>query len=249
MEQGLNKKTINVNNGLIVENESNVLENINYYLSRNSNTNNIVVRQAQEEISNLDGVQDNERYHITRSGGNVLPILDNSLRLSASNLSQNPIFGIKKLGNNYSITRVPALIELIFETDNLQFGYRFKVFGVESSRTVHVCNLTGKLVKFGFVHLNLGNNQGLIDRKYRFNLRFNNSGTRAIVVARNQGAGSNRSKTIDTENLNIFFNDGDTIGLNYENADNRGNTGNYCQVKLTIDVNARQESFGNFNLS
>ena len=77
MEQGLNKKTINVNNGLIVENENNVRENLNYYLSRNDNTGNIMVRQVQEEITNLNDVRNNERYHITRNEGEVLAVSDN----------------------------------------------------------------------------------------------------------------------------------------------------------------------------
>ena len=131
----------------------------------------------------------------------------------------------------------------------MQFGNRFKVFGFGVSRALQVCNLTGKLVKIGFVHLNLQNAEGLIDRQYRFIIRVNDRNVRAVTISENSGAGSDRARTIDTESFNIFFNGGDIIGLGYENINDNSNTGNYCQVKLTIDTNARGgNNFGNYHL-
>ena len=230
----------------IISNIDDVTSEAKYVITRNEDDK-VIVEEESAEIQNLDDVQNNERYHITRREGNILAVLDSSLQLSNSNLSESLIFGIRKSGNNYFITRVPALIEFIFETDDLQFGNSFNVLGSGLSRAVHVCTLTGKLVKLGFVHVNLADGRGLIDRQYRFILRVNDRNTRSLTIAANSGAGSNRSRTTDTEAFNIFFNGGDIIGLGYENIRN-SNTGNYCQVKLTVDTNARQERFGQFHL-
>ena len=225
----------------IISNIDDITSEARYVITRNEDDE-VIVEEETSQIQNLDDVQDNERYHITRRVGNVLAILDRSLQLPVSNLNENPIFGIRKSGNNYSITRVPALIE-----EDLQFGNSFNVLGSGLSRAVHVCTLTGKLVKIGLVHVNLVNGTGLINRQYRFILRVNDVNFRSITISQNSGAGSNRSRTVDTEAFNIFFNGGDIIGLGYENISN-SNTGNYCQVKLTIDTNSRRDNFGNFHL-
>ena len=52
-----------------------------------------------------------------------------------------------------------------------------------------------------------------------------------------------RSMTRDIESLNIFVNQGDCLGLRYVVGSN-GRTGDYCQVRLTVDANARQNNFG-----
>ena len=230
----------------IISNINSVNQSTNYVLTRDEN-NNVVVEEQAVQIQNLSGIADNERYHITRRVGNVLAILDRSIQLPIPNIAQDILFAIRKQGDNYSITRTPALSDYVFETDDLQFFSSFNVLGTRASRAVHVCNLTGKLVKFGLLHVNLSNNQGLINRQYRFNVTINDRNTRLISVNTNTGSGSSRSRTIDTENLNIFFSGGDTLGIRYQRGGG-ANTGNYCQVRLTVDANARQEHFGNFHL-
>ena len=241
MEQGLNKKTINVNNGLIVENENNVRENLNYYLSRNDNTGNIMVRQAQEEITNLNDVRNNERYHITRIEGEVLAVSDYSLQLAFPNFNGNAFFGIRKKNNTYFLSRTPALSDYVFETENLTHFASFNVLGNNSSRIVHVVNTTGKIIKIGLLHVN-SKNEGLINREYRFNIIVNNENGNLISINERNSVGNSFSRVVDIENLNRFVNAGDVLGIRY-NRDANNNTGNYCQVRITVDTNARPDNF------
>ena len=241
MEQGLNKKTINVNNGLIVENENNVRENLNYYLSRNANTGNIMVRQVQEEITNLNDVRNNERYHITRNEGEVLAVSDNSLQLAFPNFNGNAFFGIRKKNNTYFLSRTPALSDYVFETENLTHFASFNVLGNNSSRIVHVVNTTGKIIKIGLLHVN-SKNEGLINREYRFNIIVNNENGNLISINESNSVGNSFSRVVDIKNLNRFVNAGDVLGIRY-NRDANNNTGNYCQVRITVDTNARPDNF------
>ena len=243
MEQGLNKKTININNGLIVENENNVRENINYYLSRNANTGNIMVRQVQEEITNLNDVRNNERYHITRNEGEVLAVSDNSLQLAFPNFNGNAFFGIRKRDNRYFLSRTPALTDYVFETDNLIHFASFKVFGVNLSRLVHVVNTSGKIIKIGLAHINLNTQEGLIDREYRFTIIINNINAQSLTpINESNSVGSSFSRVANIENQNLFVNAGDILGIRYQ-RDANSNTGQYCQVRLTVDTNARPDNF------
>ena len=230
----------------LISNINEAEENRRYEITRDGD-NNVVIAEAEETIRDLRDVEENRRYHITRRSGNISIVVDASLQLPFWVLQQDVTFGILKRQNNYSLTRAPAIVEYLFETPDLQFGHSFNVFERRMSRGVHVCNLSGKLVKLGLTHLNLSNIQGLINKRYRFIITVNGRDIRTIAIDNRNGTGSNRSRTVDTESLNIFVSGGDTLGLSYR-RDNGGNTGNFCQVRLTFDTNSRRENFGNFHL-
>ena len=237
MEQGVRDTNINITNGLRIGNE--IRQGVNHYITKNENDA-VIVREAPPQIQNLKDLERGKKYHLTEVNGNIFAYLDNSLQLTQSNFSENLIFGIRKEGDSYFITRVPSLLEFVFETEDLQ---------VENSFSNHVCTLSGKLVKIGFVHVIRADGTGLIDRDYQFFLLVNDLNPIRIRISKDDGIGSNRSRTIDTENLNIFFNSGDFIRLFYSVVvGGRSKTGNYCQVKLTVDTNARESNFGEFNL-
>ena len=237
MEQGVRDTNINITNGLRIGNE--LRQGVNYYLAKNEHDA-VVVREAPPQIQNLKDLERGKKYHLTEANGNIFAYLDNSLQLTQSNFSENLIFGIRKEGDSYFITRVPSLLEFVFETEDLQ---------VENSFSNHVCTLSGKLVKIGFVHVIRADGTGLIDRDYEFFLLVNDLIPIRIRISKDDGIGSNRSRTIDTENLNIFFNSGDFIRLFYSVVvGGSSKTGNYCQVKLIVDTNARNSNFGELNL-
>ena len=131
--------------------------------------------------------------------------------------------------------------DYVFETENLTHFASFNVLGNNSSRIVHVVNTTGKIIKIGLLHVN-SKNEGLINREYRFNIIVNNENENLISINERNSVGNSFSRVVDIENLNRFVNAGDTLGIRY-NRDANNNTGNYCQVRITVDTNARPDNF------
>ena len=226
----------------IISNIDSVNESTNYVITRDSNSN-VVVEELSETIQNLNAVADNQRYHITRRVGNVLAILDRSIQIPTPNDIADLVYAIRVNNNNYTLTRTPALTDYVFETDDLQFFATFNVLGSRSSRSVHVCNTSGKLIKLGLLHVDLSINEGLINRQYRFNLIQNDNTRQLISIDPNNSVGNSRSRSLDIEDFNIFVLSGDTLGIMYQ-RDGGANLGNYCQVRITVDTNARQNNFG-----
>ena len=141
-------------------------------------------------------------------------------------------------GNNFTLFRTPAIIEYVFSTNNLVANANFDVLGNTASRNVHVCNASGKIVKFGLLHTTLLRNVGLINRAYRFEIIINYTNRQAFTLDLTNSTGSEIARTRDMENQNLFVEQGDSIGLRYV-VQSGSNTGNYAQVRIMVDINAR----------
>ena len=222
-----------------------VTQDNEFILTRNNN-NQLRVAPAQERIGNLNGIQNNTRYHLTRNNQEVTVLEDNSVQIAIPQTG-NLLYAVRRQGNNaFSMTRVPNIIEYVFTTNNLIDNARFDILGVTGSRCVSVVNSTGKLIKIGILHVTQQRTNGLIDRNYSFELIINNINQTTFVV-NYPGGGPLRTLVQDIENLNYFLNEGDSIGLRYVPTGNH-NTGNYCEVRLTLDTNARNDNFGGSNI-
>ena len=245
MEQG-NITTDNNTRGLddLITNSNIITENTGYVLTRN-NDEEIVVTTERQGIENLNNVLADRRYHLTRSNNVLSPIEDQSVQIATPETGILT-YGVRSEAGNFILTRTPALTEYTFFTNNLTNNATFDILGERASRCVHVINTAGKIVKIGVLHTTRLRNSGLIDRPFTFEIIHNDINLPSFVVdpdevgTRNDG----RSMTMDLENRNIFVQSGDCIGLRYVAGEN-GLTGNYCQVRITIDSNARQNDFQN----
>ena len=268
MEQGLNNQiTSNItnidsitegntyvltrnNNNIIVEQNTENIAGLNtvnrfniYGLTRNLN-NELVPDQLPDLILNTEQVVSDTDYVITRDGGENLiarELGENNVRIPKP-ITGDLFYAIRKQGNNFTLNRTPALTDYIFEAEELQFFATFNVFSMRSSRAVHVCNTSGKIVKIGLLHVDLSSYEGLINREYRFNVIINDNNQQLIAINPNNSVGSSSSRTLDVENFNIFINAGDFLGIRYQ-RDGGANEGNYCQVRVTVDTNARRSGF------
>ena len=243
MEQGIGN-TENIQQQPLISNIDVVAANTGYILTRNNN-NEVVVEEQPERIQNLNNVQNGNRYHLTRNGaGRAVPQQDQSIQIPTPTAT-NLVYAVRGSGDAYTLTRTPAIMEYVFATNSLQNNASFDVLGERGSRCVHVCNASGKLVKMGLLHVTTFRSIGLIDRNYSFEIILNNLNqqffnfTIAVSVGNNDG----RSRTMDIEHLNLFVNQGDCIGLRYVVGQN-GRTGDYCEVRIMVDTNARQSGFG-----
>ena len=212
MEQGIGN-TENTQQPPLISNINAVTANTGYILTRN-NENNVVVEEQGELIQNLNTVSENRRYQLTRNNGNVEAQEDSSLQIPTPNTGDF-FYAIRREGNNFTLFRTPAIMEYIFSTNNLQENSSFDVLGRRASRNVHVCNASGTVVKFGFLHTTSIRNSGLIDRAYRFEIIVNDINLPEFTLDLTNSTGSEISRTRDMENLNIFVNQGDSIGLRY----------------------------------
>ena len=234
MEQGI----LNTENTQppLISNIDAVVANTGYILTRN-NANEVVVEEQPEQIQNLNTVQGNRRYHISRNNGNVEAEGYSSVQIPTPNTGDF-FYAIRRQGNDFTLFRTPAVMEYIFSTNNLVANANFDVLGTRASRNVHVCNASGKVVKFGFLHTTAIRNSGLIDRAYRFEIIINDTNLPEFVLNFNNSTGSEIARTRDMENLNIFVEQGDSIGLRYV-AVGGSNRGNYAQARIMVDINAR----------
>ena len=239
MEQGLGN-TENTQQPPIISNIDVISNNTGYILTRNNNQE-VVVEEQTEQIQNLNNVRNGNLYHLTRNNGNLTTTQDQSIQILRP-ANQNLIYGVRGNGENYTLTRTPAITDYIFTTNNLQNNDTFTIEGGGSGRCVHVCNASGKIVKIGFVHVSRVRRDGLIDRPYNFEVIINNVNRGFYEITLEDSVGSSRSRTTDVEHLNLFVNRGDCIGCRYGRGSN-GRTGEYCQVRLTVDHNARQNNF------
>ena len=241
MEQGIGN-TENAQQP-IISNIDSVTNNTGYILTRNNN-NEVVVEEQTEQIQNLNNVQNGNRYHLTRANGNLTTQEDNSIQIPTPN-TNNLLYAVRGNNNQFTLTRTPAIMEYIFVTNSLQNNASFDVLGERGSRCVHVCNASGKLVKMGLLHVTTFRSIGLIDRNYSFEIILNNINQQFFnfTIADSVGDNGGRSRTMDIEHLNLFVNQGDCIGLRYIVGAN-GRTGDYCEVRLLVDANARQNNFG-----
>ena len=247
MEQG--NQNINNNNtqnttSSVFSNSDSVTENTGYQI-RTDNNNNLTLEE-NERINDKNNIINGLRYHLTRNQGNLTITQDNSVQIETPNIF-NRLYAVRSQGNQFTLTRTPAITEYTFFTNSLQNNASFNILGVTGSRCVHVINTSGLISKIGLLHVTTFRSIGLIDRLYFFEIIHNNinlplfslnpdNAATAISVGR-------RSMTVDIENLNMFVEQGDCIGIRYVVGTN-GRTGDYCQVRLTVDANARRNNFG-----
>ena len=130
-------------------------------------------------------------------------------------------------------------MEYTFYTNNLELFANFDILGELGSRCVHVVNASCKIIKFGIIHVTTFRSTGLIDSDYEFEFIINNINQPPFTITLDNSVGTDRARTIDLENLNLFLNAGDCIGIRY----NSGNIGNYMQARILVDTNRRQGDF------
>ena len=239
------------NDEIIVEEQRESIAGLNtvnrfniYGITRNLN-NELVPDQLPDLILNTGQVVANTDYIITRDEGENLiarELGENNVRIPKPDTG-DLFYAIRKQGNNFTLNRTPALTDYIFETSDLQFFATFEVFGQRSSRIVHVCNTSGKVVKFGLLHIDINTAEGLINNQYTFQIIINNVNRTLFTINLDNSVGDNISRTMDIEHFNIFVNQGDCLGIRYSRSGSV-NSGNYCQARFTIDTNARQDNFG-----
>ena len=252
MEQGnlyQNQITTQELTSSIFVNTDVITANTGYQIRTDENNN--LRLDENEKINNKNTISNNQRYHLTRNQGNLTVTQDDSIRLSTPSTG-NLVYAIRKQENNYTLTRTPALLNFRFITNNLRIGTFFEEVRNARSRILHVVNYNCKIVKIGVLHTNPQRNGGLIDRDYIFQIIINGNFQPRFTV---NYLGENRTRQLtlvqNIENLNYFLNEGDTLGLNYNGSggDNGGNAvANYCEVILTVDINARREGFEEVNI-
>ena len=248
MEQGIN----NLNNQIdtqqltssVFSNSDSVTANTGYQI-RSDNNNNLSLEE-NERINDKNNIVNGSRYYITRNQGTLSVLQDNSIQIDPPNIF-NRVFAVRSQGNQFTLTRTPALMEYTFFTNSLQNNASFDILGTRGSRCVHVINASGLISKIGVLHVTQFRSIGLIDRLYFFEIIHNNINLPVFSLNPSNAATSieagRRSMTVDIENQNIFVEAGDCIGIRYVVGDN-GRTGDYCQVRLTVDTNARRNNFG-----
>ena len=243
MEQGNSNNTISA---LGFSNSDSVMSNTGYQI-RTDNNNNLTLEE-NERIGDKNNIINGLRYHLTRNQGNLTVTQDDSVQIESPSIF-NQVYAIRGQGNQFTLTRTPALTEYTFFTNSLQNNASFLVLGVGGSRCVHVINVSGKIVKIGVLHVTNFRSTGLIDREYFFEIIHNNVNEPLFNVGPDNAVVSDggRSMTRDIESLNMFVSSGGCLGLRYVIGSN-GRTGDYCQVRITVDSNARQDNFGETNL-
>ena len=253
MEQGLNSNQINQIDtqeltSSIFTNSDSVTANTGYQI-RTDNNNNLSLEE-NERINDKNNIVNGLRYHLTRNQGNLTISQDNSVQIETPNIF-NRLYAVRSQGNQFTLTRTPALTEYTFFTNSLQNNASFDILGTRGSRCVHVINTGGLISKIGVLHVTTFRSIGLIDRLYFFEIIHNNINLPLFSLNPNNAATSieagRRSMTVDIENQNIFVETGDCIGIRYV-VGNNGRTGDYCQVRITVDTNARRDNFGGPNI-
>ena len=225
----------------LISNINEAEENRRYSITRDGN-NNVVLVENEETITNLNEVEENLRYHITRRLSNLFILLDRSLQITPlADDIEDLFFAIRKRGQNYSLIRSPALSDYVFSTNELAPNSSFDVLGLRASRIIHVINVAGKIVRFGITHANEIRNNGLIDRNYRFELIINSVNRPPFDINQNNSRGSILARTREMDELNIFVNEGDSLGLRYVQQQG-SNIGEYLQARVTVDTNLRNRN-------
>ena len=238
MEQGITEENSTNNTG--ITNIDNATVGTEYILTRNNN-NEIVITEPTPEINGLDTIQQGNRYQLTRNNNNTIEPIQNTGIEIPTPTTGDSTYAVRRDGNNFFLTRSPAFMEYIFASNNLAINANFNVLGVTGSRCVHVINATCKIIKFGIIHVSNFRTTGLINTTYTFEFIINNINQPPFSLTLNNSVGTTRSRVVDLENLNIFLNAGDCIGLRYVS----GNKGNYMEARILVDTNNRQ---GNFNV-
>ena len=248
MEQGINNQNNQITTqeltSSIFGNSDMVSANTGYQIRTDENNN--LRLEENEKINNKNNIANGQRYHLTRNQGNLTVVEDNTISLTTPQTG-NLVYAIRRQEDNYTLTRTPGLMDYLFLTNNLRIGSFFEEVRNGRSRILHVVNFRCKIIKIGVLHTNVQRNTGLIDRNYIFQIIINGEFTPPLTV---NYLGENRTRQLtivqDIENLNLFLNEGDTLGLNYNGSggDNGGNAvANYCEVRLTVDTNARRDGF------
>ena len=247
MEQGINQNNqINTQEltSTIFTNSNVVSANTGYQI-RSDNNNNLSLEE-NERINNKGNIVDGLRYHLTREQGNLTITEDDSVQIEPPNIL-NRLYAVRNQGNLFTLTRTPCFMEYTFFTNSLQNNASFDILGETGSRCVHVINAAGLVSKIGILHVTFFRSTGLIDRPYNFEIIHNNINLPSFSLDPDDPATSieegRRSMTVDIENQNIFVEAGDCIGIRYV-AGEDGLTGDYCQVRISVDTNARINNFG-----
>ena len=246
MEQGINRNTQELTSGIFT-NSNAVTANTGYQI-RSDNNNNLSLEE-NEKINNTENINDGQRYHLTRNQGNLTVSQDNSLQISTPQTG-DLVYAVRRQNDRFTLTRTPAIMECVFSTNSLRLGTAFELARNQRSRILYVINFNCKLIKIGVLHTTIQRTEGLIDRNYAFQIVRNNQLLPQFIV-NYPGSGERLvSMSQDLENLNIFFNEGDNIGLSYNGTgDSGGNaTNHYCNVTLSFDINARRDEFEQPNI-
>ena len=246
MEQGINNNQITTQEltSSVFTNSDTITANTGYQI-RSDNNNNLSLEE-NERINNKENIVNGLRYHLTRDQGNLTITQDNSVQIQTPNIF-NRLYAVRSQDNQFTLTRTPCLMEYTFFTNSLQNNASFDILGERGSRCVHVINAAGLISKIGVLHVTTFRSIGLIDRIYSFEIIHNNINLPFFSLNPTNAATSieagRRSMTVDIENQNIFVEAGDCIGIRYVVGQN-GRTGDYCQVRLSVDTNARRNNFG-----
>ena len=242
MEQGLNLINSQQLSSSIFTNSDSVSANTGYQI-RSDNTNNLSLEE-NERINNKENIVNGNIYHLTRNQGNLTISQDNSIQIQTPNVL-NRVYAIRSQDNQFTLTRTPSFTEYTFFTNSLQNNASFDILGERGSRCVHVINASGLVSKIGVLHVTTFRSVGLIDRTYLFEIIHNNINLPLMQIDPNVAVTTNdgRSMTLDIEDRNIFVQQGDCIGIRYVIGPD-GRSGDYCQVRLSVDTNARRDNFG-----
>ena len=200
----------------------------NYQLTRNALSN----LEITNGVDSLDTIEENKLYHLTKENGSIKPKEDNSIQITG-NVVENIVYGVK----NSSLVQVRDIVEYPFVSNNLQVNSNFDILGEDGSRCCYVVNNDCKVIKIGIIHVTNFRSEGVIDRNYTFDLIVNNVNKEQFFTIEYNDENPLRSLSQDISNLNIFLKEGDCIGLRYVPTGD-DNTGNYCEVRLTCDLNA-----------
>ena len=248
MEQGINNNQNNQINSQeitssVFTNSDSVTANTGYQIRTNNNNN--LTLEENERINDKNNIVNGSRYHLTRNQGILSVLQDNSVQIDPPNIF-NRVFAVRSQGNQFTLTRTPALTDYTFFTNSLQNNASFDILGERGSRCVHVINNGGLISKIGVLHVTQFRSIGLIDRLYFFEIIHNNINLPLFSLNPSNAATSieagRRSMVVDIENQNIFVETGDCIGIRYVVGQN-GRTGDYCQVRISVDTNARRDNF------
>ena len=242
MEQGIIEDVITSNNTGI-SNIENATVGTEYVLSRN-NANEIIILEPTPDIQGLQNIQQNTRYQLTRNNNNNVEPIENDGISIPTPTTGDLTYGVRRDGNNFFLTRTPAFTEFIFASNNAAINANFNVLGITGSRCVHVVNSTCKIIKFGLLHVSNFRTNGLINTTYTFEFIINNLNQPPFSLTLNNSVGTERARVVDLEDLNVFLNAGDCIGLRFVS----GNTGNYMECRILMDTNNRQENFNTENI-
>ena len=205
-----------------------------YVLTRTTNDE-VIVEERTPDILGLENVAQGTRYNLTRNANDEVEAeQDTSVQLPIPTTG-DLIYGVRRVADDFTLTRIPAMTEFTFFSNNVELNANFRILGENGSRCVHVLNHSCRLVGFGIIHVSTFRTVGLINEDYNFEIITNNVNQAPFTIGLNNSTGTARARSRSIEDLNIFLSAGDCLGLRFVS----GNTGDYMQARITVDFNTR----------